>query len=228
MGIVYIFVDESGDLGFTEESSKSFVVSYVIIYDASIHFFRHKVTKLLKRINLKQRERSKISEFKFSNNTEKTKSKFLELIKTLDLLSGTVVIKKNSVVEHLKDKPEIIYNYLTTRYILPKVVDMFWNKAHVYNHLYFTIDRSMYKSDANQYVQYLERIVKNLKYERDLDIHSLVKVVHEDSRKEPCLQIADYIAGTIFAINERGNYEYFKIIKDRIKFGDKWEWSEER
>jgi hypothetical protein len=161
VGIVYIFVDESGDLGFTKKSTKTFVVSYVILYDTSVHLIRHKVSKLLKRINLREKPRSKISEFKFSTNTEKTKTKFLHLINTLDVTIGTVVIKKDSVVNHLKDKPEIIYNYLTTKYILPKVVDMYWNKSHVYNHLYFTLDRSMYKTDANQYMRYLESRIKS-------------------------------------------------------------------
>lgn len=164
MGIVHIYVDESGDLGFNEKSSKSFVVSYVILYDVSAYLIRHKVAKLLKRINLRARHKSKISEFKFSNNTEKTKIKFLNLINTLDLTIGTVVIKKDSVANHLKDKPEMIYNYITTKYILPRVVDLYWNKAHNYNHLYFTLDRSMYKSDASQYVRYLESRVKKLKY----------------------------------------------------------------
>jgi hypothetical protein len=106
VGIVYIFVDESGDLGFTKKSTKTFVVSYVILYDASVHLIRHKVSKLLKRINLREKPRSKISEFKFSTNTEKTKTKFLRLISTLDVTIGTVVIKKDSVVNHLKDNPK--------------------------------------------------------------------------------------------------------------------------
>jgi hypothetical protein len=102
---------------------------------------------------------------------------------------------------------------------------MYWNKSHVYNHLYFTLDRSMYKTDANQYIRYLEGRVKKLKYDSSLNIYSLVKVVHEDSRKDPCLQIADYIAGTIFAVSERENYDYFKLVQNKIRFGDKWDWS---
>ncbi len=47
---------------------------------------------------------------------------------------------------------------------------------------------------------------------------------HMDSRNDVCLQIADYISGSIFAKAERLDNKYYDIIKHKIKHKDKWDW----
>ena len=53
------------------------------------------VNNLLKRLNL--RNKLKISEFKFSNDTPKTRIRFLKLISTLALDVGVIATSKDSV-----------------------------------------------------------------------------------------------------------------------------------
>ncbi|HEX7032641.1 MAG TPA: hypothetical protein VF172_06545 [Nitrososphaera sp.] len=75
--IIDIFVDEPGDLGFTDNASKYFIIGYVV---GNCPFrVRVEVRRLLKKLNV--RNHCKISEFKFSNDSDIVRHKFLNLIK---------------------------------------------------------------------------------------------------------------------------------------------------
>ncbi|MDC8451684.1 MAG: DUF3800 domain-containing protein [Candidatus Nitrosotalea sp.] len=52
----------------------------------------------------------------------------------------------------------------------------------------------------------------------------LVKIKHSDSRNDVCLQIADYISGSIFAKSERLDNRYYDLVKEKIKHKDQWDW----
>jgi len=106
--VVNVFVDEAGDLGFSLNSTKSFVLSYVIMINDMPMFIRNKVRRLLKNTNTKRRVRGKAQEFKFSNDDHVTRERLLRKIKTFDLSIGTVVIMKYSVKENLKESPVYI------------------------------------------------------------------------------------------------------------------------
>ncbi|MDE1868287.1 MAG: hypothetical protein KGI08_11355, partial [Thaumarchaeota archaeon] len=68
MPVVNVFVDEAGDLGFSQQSTKSFVLSYVIMINDTPLFIRNKVRRLLKNTNTRRKIRGKSEEFKFSND----------------------------------------------------------------------------------------------------------------------------------------------------------------
>lgn len=57
--VVNVFVDETGDLGFSPSSTKSFVLGYVIMTNDVPIFIRNKVTRLLKNLNTKKTVRGK-------------------------------------------------------------------------------------------------------------------------------------------------------------------------
>jgi len=59
MPFVSVYVDESGDLGFQKNSSKFFVVSYVMIVNKRIDEIEGLVKRILKNINITKRTRKK-------------------------------------------------------------------------------------------------------------------------------------------------------------------------
>lgn len=79
MPSVDVYVDESGDLGFSNGSSKFFTIGYVFTINRYPFVEKQMVTRTLKRINSRNKNhKKKISEFKFSNDSEKTRKIFLK------------------------------------------------------------------------------------------------------------------------------------------------------
>lgn len=218
---VYAFMDESGDLGFNDKSSKFFVVSYVLFRNEIPHFARHKVTTLLKRLNL--RNKIKISEFKFSNDSQKTRIRFLNLISTLNIDIGVIAIAKDSVKEDLKSEPQTLYNFITVNYVAKTIIERYFRSWHHYNTIDFTIDRSLLKKARARYDKYFEEKLGYVKYQAQFQGDITVKIFHKDSMQEPCIQIVDYVSGAVRHALENSDRQYYEIIKAKIKHREKWD-----
>lgn len=224
MPVVNVFIDETGDLGFTPTSTKSFVLSYVIIIDNTPDFIRNKVRRLLKNINTKKRKNGKASEFKFSNDDHDTRIRFLKKIMSFDINLGTIVIMKDSVKENLKEDPTVLYNFLAVDYVIKPIVCKYLKPWTTYNDINYTIDRSLSEKAIIHFDRYCEEKISFVKKDREFKGDIIVKIRHMDSRNDVCLQIADYISGSIFAKAERLDNRYYNVIKDKIKHKDKWDW----
>jgi hypothetical protein len=216
-------MDESGDLGFNAQSSKFFVVSYVVFKNQIPHYARHKVTTLLKRLNT--RNRLKISEFKFSNDTPKTRCRFLKLIASLNLDIGVIAISKDSVKDELKSEPSVLYNYLTVHYVVKTIIEKYFRSWHHYNTIDFTIDRSLLKAARARYNKYFEEKLNYVKFTAGFKGDITVKIDHRDSMAEPCIQIVDYISGAIRHMIEYSDSQYYNKIKNKIKYKEKWDYN---
>jgi hypothetical protein len=207
-----VFVDESGDLGFNPRSSKIFVVSYFITQDTER--IRINTKRLLKRINNKYKRT--ISEFKFSKDSHETRMRFFNLIKRMDIVVGCVVIEKRTVKDELKEKHLILYNYLTVNYVITNILSRYEP-----NRILFIMDKSLSKKSIMEFNNYLKgkvswkSFVMN-KNESDID------VCHINSQDEPCIQVADYLAGAVFSKFEHNNNIYYDLIKDKIQFKNSW------
>jgi len=142
-----VFVDESGDLGFNPRSSKIFAVSYFITQDTER--IRINTKRLLKRINNKYKRT--ISEFKFSKDSHEVRMKFFNLIKRMDILVGCVVIEKMAVKDELKERPLILYNYLTVNYVITNILSLYEPTR-----ILFIVDRSLSKESIMKFNNYLK------------------------------------------------------------------------
>jgi len=82
--VINVYVDEAGDLGFGDKASRYFIVAYAIIEQPG----RISVTtqRLLKTLN--NNRRHPIDEFKFSNDNEYIRLKFLNLIRKSNFDGG--------------------------------------------------------------------------------------------------------------------------------------------
>ncbi|GBC73086.1 hypothetical protein HRbin04_00482 [archaeon HR04] len=228
------FIDESGDLGFTDKSSPYFVIASVIIEDNDIGSIRQAIKRLLKCINIKKK--SKISEFKYSRDSIDVKKRFLEKIidnNNLNFKIGYVAIDKTAVKDELKYKKDILYNFAVIHY----------TSDHILRHynptqLTLIIDRSLGKEKINAFNEYANKKVDHLTSQQGI-IRPSVKIVHKDSKDEPLLQLADYIAGILYAklVNKKESnlLLQYQLIKQRLLFLERWprnifsrrlEWSE--
>lgn len=198
---ITVVIDESGDLGFTKDSSEIFLIAYVITNEPDR--LRIEIKRLLKRINSK-RNKSKLSEFKFSKDSDKIKERFFRHIKDLDFDIGYVAVDKEYVKRDKPLDPLELYRDLLIDYVRKNVL--------VYNpcKIILILDKLYNKGMIDIF-----------------DNSLLYTIIHEDSKKEKVIQLADYIAGAAFSKIIHKDDRYYNMIKERIKFKDsigKIEW----
>jgi len=223
---VSVYVDESGDLGFSAKSSKSFTVSYVFTINRYPFVENKLVTRTLKEINIKNKNhRNKINEFKFSNDSEKTRMKFLSKIASMDIVIGVLSISKVAVVEYLREDPNYLYNYLVGETIIDVMVKDYFKTFDPYNSIRFVIDRSLSKRAINAFNDYCEKKTSFKSWERSKDMENNISIKHENSQNVPMLQVADYVAGAIQQKFERDNPMFYDVFKHKIKHTKLWDFS---
>ncbi|WP_420546003.1 DUF3800 domain-containing protein [Nitrosopumilus sp.] len=224
---ISVYVDESGDLGFSEKSSRFFTIGYAFTKDryplAENEIIKHALKKLNKKTKNKK---NKIEEFKFSNNTIKTKCKFLQVIRDLDVAIGVICISKDSVKESLKQDLGRLYRYSIGNTIITNLVKDYFFRQDPYNSIRFVIDRSLSPKARTLFNNYCEEKASFRSRQKDTEIDHRITIKHEDSKSVPMLQVADYIAGSVQKKVERGNDIFYNVIKEKINYHEKWDYNE--
>jgi len=120
---MYVYIDESGNLGFSLKSTQFFVVAYLTLE----HPFEmgKAMKRQLKRLHKRRKYARGYNELKYSESRDAVKQKVLRKICQCDVKIGFVVLEKAKVVPQLKENPTILYNYLIVdkvmRAVLPSV-----------------------------------------------------------------------------------------------------------
>jgi hypothetical protein len=160
-----VYVDESGDLGFTKKSTKFFVVAYAecVSPQPSQVILR----RALKHLHQKKRYASSRNELKFSRMDDYCRRYVLEKIADCEVGLGVVVLEKALVNSNLRKDPPVLYNYL-----LYELGSAFSQNS--------------------------------------------ISSVHVAAEVEPCLQMADAVAGAYFQKYEHKNDDYVSLIENKI------------
>jgi|TARA_Y100000310_G_scaffold89559_2_gene86655 hypothetical protein len=106
----YIFLDESGDLGFSQRSSKYFIVSLFSCGVREEIEIRRIVKKIRRKILKKKLKNT--PEIKWNNSSDKIRFKVLNEVANKSVEIFTVVIEKSKVYDYLRGKKHKLYNYL--------------------------------------------------------------------------------------------------------------------
>lgn len=222
---VSIFVDESGDLGFTKSSSKFFSIGYVFTKNR-YPFIENKIIKrTLKKMNTRiKNKKRKMPEFKFSADSDYIRKKFLSKIEIMDVVLGVICISKDSVKEELKRDPGRLYRYVIGDTIITQLVNDYFTRHDPYNSIRFIIDRSLSECGQKEFNKYCEEKASYRSREQDRNIEYNISIRHEDSKAIPMLQVADYIAGVTQRKFVRNDSSFYDIIHNKIKYTKKWDY----
>lgn len=202
----YIFLDESGDLGFEKGkiNSKYFIITALFIVDKKF------LERLVKKIYSKLRKKVKaIGGGVLHSVKEKptTRKRLLKGLLKTNLSVMTIYPDKSKVYTNLQNEKHILYNYITNilidRIFTKKLIDKDKNIILVAS-----------KRETNKYLNlnfkdYLKDVVKN---NHKLDIDVQIKTPSE----EKSLQVVDFISWSIFRKYEFNDTDYYKIIKNII------------
>lgn len=204
--MLYIFLDESGDLGFDlskKGASKHFLITVMITREPK------RIANCIRRIkeSALQKKYKRVPEIKFNNSPGAFRKRIIKKLAQQDISILSFALNKSKIAAHLHDKKDKVYNYITGL-----LLDKILNSARPDENLTMTVDKvkvgKIQIEDFNFYLGLKLYLAKQGKRQ--------LQVIHEDSQRNRCLQAVDFISGSIFRKYEFGDLDLYGLMKGRI------------
>ena len=201
----YLFLDESGDLGFNpkKKNSKYFVITILFTSD------KKPLENVVKKIHKNLRKKvKKLSGGVLHAVKEKpvTRKRLLTLLSEREISIMTIYLNKTKVYTKLQNEKHVLYNYVTN-ILLDRIMT-----KHLGDNKEITIVAS--KRETNKFLNdnfksYLENQLIN-KHRK------VIRIEIKRPTEEKALQAVDFACWSIFRKYETGDEEYYHLIKKKI------------
>jgi len=208
----YLYLDESGDLGFDfskQGTSKYFTICIVATSHVETNNkFRIAVkTTLRNKINIKRNSKRLENELKGSDMCLAYKKYTWSKIKDSTFLIYSITINKEGVNQPLKENKDKLYNYIAKLVVNSLPLELASDTIE------FIIDKSKNKKERQDFNTYLSKVIK-AKLLKDVSIN----ITHISSETSPGLQMADIFCNGIYSMYQHKNKEWYKCFQEKIKF----------
>jgi len=199
---IFIYLDESGDLGFNKGSSKYFVISFIAMDTKTNLILKRKIKKAKKRHKI-----GKDVEIKANKSNHSLRVDVLKEICSLPIEIYSITTKKQGINKSLRKDTNIFYNYMVNLILVPYI-----EESKISNLCLIADSRINKVSKGMRFGDYLKYKVffENNLYKIKLDIKYL------DSLTSYGLQVVDFITNSIFKSYEQANDRYYKALRGRI------------
>lgn len=208
----YLYLDESGDLGFdfvNKKPSKFFIVTILAVNgDIENRILFKSVGKTLRRkLNPKGKRKRIVFELKGTKTTLEIKKYFYEQVRKINFYIYTITLNKKRVYEYLiKDKSRV-YNFIA-RNVLDQIP---FKEANL--RIELIIDKSKSKPEIVEFNSYIRR-----QLEAKIDPKIPLNIHHLNSTENCGLQAVDMFSYGIFEKYERKRKDWFNIFKGKVKY----------
>ena len=183
---VNIFIDESGDLGFTGKISPYFIIAAIIAQGPEqVQKCKACVKRTMKKLPKKYKD---IAEIKHHNTDDTYRRRVLENFSKTGIEIAYVVLRKEQVYPNLRDKHQVLYNYLTGSLVANIISE--YGFSHDTNVI---IDKSLDGVSRDEFDRYLAYRFLERGNSRSMEDYQL-EVIHVDSRQNLGVQVADFIS----------------------------------
>lgn len=201
--MAYIFLDESGDLGFKPRSSDWFLFTLLLTNN------HRRIEKCVKSVHKSLSKKYKrVRELHAYHSQAGAKKLLLEKLSDIDDLKILcVILNKKKVYVDLQNQKNYLYNY-TANILLDRL-----HKKKIIN-TDEVIELFIDQKDTRKFIK--DNFEKYLKDNLTKRASNKIKIKICPSHTEKCLQAVDFISWAIFRKYEKGEYEYYEIIKERI------------
>jgi len=207
----YLYLDESGDLGFdfvNKKPSKFFTVAILAVRGEN----NRKLVKAAKiTLRRKFKSKKKVEELKGSKCPLVIKKYFYRQVKDIKFALYSITLNKIRVYERLRKDKERVYNF-TTRHVLDQIP---FDNANL--RVKIIIDKSKTKKNIFEFNQYILRQIKS-----KFDPKVPLDIYHYDSKQNLGLQAVDLFCWGIFRKYEKDDKEWFNIFKDKIVYDQQY------
>ncbi len=205
--MAYVFLDESGDLGFNftkKKTSRYFVITCMFVENPKP--IRRIVKKVFSSFTRRQKKHHP-GVLHCSKETPETRTRVLNELCKQPVRILSIYLNKAKVYTRLQDEKQVLYNYvaniLLDRIITRKLVPMTE-----------PIELVASRRETNRFLNenfkgYLSHQVRS---KQQLPLVVTIK----RPREERCLQVVDFACWAIFRKREFGDASYCEIIKEKI------------
>ena len=194
---VYIFIDESGDLG--RFGTNYFTIAGLVV-DEPISLRR--IIKKARQRKLKKKIKE-LPELK-ANKTNKVIRKYiLSKVASSECQIFAIAVDKSMIMPRLYEVKDRLYNYICG--ILVNEIVSNYDLVHI------IIDKkhtnTLIRENFNHY------LIKKIKSRHN---RIIIDISHRDSQSTPELQVVDFVAWAINRKFNTGDDEYYRIIENKI------------
>jgi Protein of unknown function (DUF3800) len=202
----YIFLDESGDLGFNfakKNASKFFIITVLFTSD------KKQIEKVVKKTHatLKKQHKQRGGVLHAYKETYMTKKRLLTKLNEKDIMILCIYLNKSRVYTKLKNEKEILYNYVTNI-----LLDRIFSRKLLPVHEKICLVAS--RKETNKFLNenFKSYLSSQTRKNHRLDLGIEIKTPHE----EKCLQAVDFASWAIFRKYEHGDESYYDLFKSKI------------
>ena len=208
----YLYLDESGDLGFdfvNKKPSKFFTITILVIKGNIENRLLFKAVKktLRRRLNPRGKRKRIVAELKGTKTTLEIKKYFYEQVKSLNFNIYAIALNKRRLYEYLIKNKSRVYNFIA-RNVLDQIS---FKEAKIKVEL--IIDKSKSKPEIVEFNGYIRR-----QLEAELDPKIPLNIYHFSSIESGGLQAADMFSYGIFEKHERRRMDWLNIFKEKLMY----------
>lgn len=205
--MAYIFLDESGDLGFNFSKAKTSRYFVITLLFLSRKEETEKIVKKIFRSFTPKERRYHGGTLHAFRETPKTRIKLLTMLNEKDVSIVTLYLNKKKVYTRLRETKHAPYNYVTNI-----VLDRICTKKLIPKNepIYLIASRRETNKFLNE--NFREYLRKQVEGNHKLNIEVDIAAPHS----EKCLQIVDTVCWAIFRSREHSDDTYRNLIKEKI------------
>ena len=208
---MYIFIDESGDLGFDFKklgTSKKFTIALLVCESDLIHkAIKKAVSQTVRRKIANSKKRKAGSELKGSKTSVAVKKYFLTLMPDSGWHLYAITANKGKIPSHLQTKTgkNKLYNFLTKELLKSFIAPTELSRVNI------VVDESKGKADRKDFNAYIKTHLENT-----FPLNTQTYISHENSQNNPGLQAIDLFSYGIWKKESTGDDEWFQSFEKRI------------
>ena len=210
---MFIFLDESGDLGFDfskPKTTKKFIITLLVCdTNKAQRDFRKAVTRTLKKLNTGRNRSRRRVELKGVRTALRYKEYFFRNLKREDWRIYCLALNKVRVNSSLRSRvgKKKLYNFLALH--LLKQLPL----GNTHSNVELVVDRCKNKQEIRDFNQYMANYIQG-----GLPLNTGFHTVHMCSTQNTGLQAVDLFCWGIFRKYEFGDEKWYETYKHKIGF----------
>ncbi len=209
--MIYLYLDESGDLGFdfvNKKPSKFFTICVLLIHGSADRKCIVKMVErtLRRKLNPKNKRRRHVPEMKGTKTSLPVKKYFYRCVSDVPFEIYSITLNKKRVFSYLAEDKSRVYNWVA-RLLLDKM-----DLSIADHQINLILDKSKSKPEIAEFNRY---ILQQL--EGKIDPSIPLNIYHLDSCSDKCLNAVDLFAWGIFRKYERSDSAWHSIYQEKIK-----------
>ncbi|MDR1997752.1 MAG: DUF3800 domain-containing protein [Candidatus Margulisbacteria bacterium] len=207
----YLYLDESGDLGFdfkNKRPSKYFTITILCFQGTDLKNKLGYAAKktLARKLNPKKHRKCIIEELKGAHTKLDIKKYLFNQIRDIDFSIYAVTLDKKRTLQYANDNKARLYNY-----VAKLVLDQIPLENIDSSGIEFIIDRSKGKKEIVRFNSYIRQNLQS-----KIAPKTPLTILHENSRDDKCIQIVDLFCWGIFQKYENTRTDWLDIFKDKV------------